>query len=145
MPSPTRRQVIALALLAAAFGTSCKKDQERCRTCGMKIDRASPWRAELVDGAGHALAAFDTPRCAFLAWRGGKVTASDVRVSEYYDRAVRSGADVRFVVGGDVLGPMGPDLVPVDPARASKFIQDHGAERSLRVDEVTAEALASLR
>jgi copper chaperone NosL len=142
--SLTRREVL-VSLAAVAFATSCKRDEERCRTCGMKIDRASPWRSELLDGSGSAVAAFDTPRCAFLAWRGGKVSASGVRVSEYYDRTLRSGADVRFVVGGDVLGPMGPDLVPVDPARATKFIQDHGAERALRLDEVTVDALGSLR
>ncbi len=145
MPSLTRRHVLLLALVAWALGPGCKRDEERCRTCGMKIDRASPWRAELIDGAERPLAAFDTPRCAFLAWRGGKVPASDVRVSEYYDRTARRGRDLRFIVGGDVLGPMGPDLVPVDPARATKFIQDHGAERALRVDEITAEVLGTLR
>jgi hypothetical protein len=39
---------------------------------------------------------------------------------------------------------MGPDLVPVDPARVSKFIQDHAADRALRLDEITPEVLASV-
>ena len=56
----------------------------------------------------------------------------------------RDGNDVRFVIGGDVVGPMGPDLVPVDPPRASKFIQDHGADRALRLDEVTTQVLAGI-
>ena len=84
---------------------------------------------------------FYTPRCALQSWRSGKTAAKSLRVQDYYDRQSRDGNDVRFVVGGDVLGPMGPDLVPVDPARVTKFIQDHGAERSLRLDEVTSEVL----
>ncbi len=39
---------------------------------------------------------------------------------------------------------MGPDLVPVDPPRTSKFIQDHGAERALKLDEVTPQVLAGI-
>jgi hypothetical protein len=39
---------------------------------------------------------------------------------------------------------MGPDVVPVDPPRSSKFIQDHGADRALRLDEVTTQVLSSI-
>lgn len=129
----------ALAAIALAGSSGCKKDA-RCKNCGMRIDTASPWRAELV-AEGGTITAFDTPRCALQSWRSGKTAAKSVRVQDYYDRQSRDGNDVRFVVGGDVLGPMGPDLVPVDPARVTKFIQDHGAERALRLDEVTPEVL----
>jgi nitrous oxide reductase accessory protein NosL len=43
---------------------------------------------------------------------------------------------MRFVVGSDIVGPMGPDLVPVDAARAERFTKDHGG-RALAVGEVT--------
>jgi nitrous oxide reductase accessory protein NosL len=122
---------------------SCKRE-ERCQNCGMKIDRTSPWRAELVADSG-AVTSFDTPRCALQAWRGGKVPGKTLRVQEYYDRAFRDASQVRFVLGGDVTGPMGPDLVPVDPARAAKFIQDHGANRAVSLDEITPGVLADLR
>jgi hypothetical protein len=124
---------------------ACTSKAPRCKTCGMKIDPASAWRTELVGASGEVLAGFDTPRCAFQAWRSGKVAAASLRVPEYYDRQPRTGTELRFVVGGDVVGPMGPDLVPVEPSRAAKFVQDHGAERALRVDEVTAETLAQLK
>jgi copper chaperone NosL len=126
----------ALALVAAS---ACKKDA-RCKSCGMRIDPASAWRTELVSADG-SIATFDTPRCALQSWRSGKTPATSVRVQDYYDRQLRDGNEVRFVLGGDVVGPMGPDLVPVDPARVSKFIQDHGADRALRLDEVTTEVL----
>lgn len=101
----------------------------------MKLDPASPWHAELVDAAG-AVTAFDTPRCALTSWRTGETQAVSLRVQEYYEHVTRDGAELRFAYGGDVVGPMGPDFVPVDPAHASKFQQDHGAERILRLDEI---------
>jgi hypothetical protein len=33
--------------------------------------------------------------------------------------------DVRFVTGSDVVGPMGPDLVPVAAESAARFARDH--------------------
>ena len=131
---------LSCATVALVVGVSCKKEA-RCKNCGMKIDPTSAWRSELI-GEDGSVTSFDTPRCAFQSWRSGKTAAKTIRVQEYYDRQTRDGADVRFVIGGDVVGPMGPDLVPIDPPRASKFIQDHGAERALRVDEITLQVLA---
>jgi len=116
----------------------------RCKHCGMKIDPTSAWRAELVAADGSVLA-FDTPRCALTQWRTGKSQAVTLRVQEYYERKWRNADELRFVLGGDVVGPMGPDLVPVDPSRATKFIQDHGADRALRLDEVTTDVLSGIK
>jgi hypothetical protein len=140
------RRVFVGLVAAAALAVACKKPNEepRCMNCGMKIDRASAWRAELVTADG-AVVPFDSPRCALTAWRGDKVKAKTLRVQEYYDRAFRDAGELRFVVGGDVTGPMGPDLVPVDPSRVTKFIQDHGADRALSLGEITSETLAGMK
>lgn len=126
-----RRFVLALTAAPLVALAACKKEA-RCKRCGMKIDPTSPWRAELV-GADGAVTAFDTPRCALNSWRSGQTPAKTLRVQEYYDRAWRDGSELRFMIGGDVAGPMGPDFVPVDPSRVTKFIQDHGAERALEL------------
>ena len=110
----------------------------------MRIDPASPWRAELVSDDGTATS-FDTPWCAMMSWRTGKSNVKSVRVQDYYDRKWRDGAELRFVVGGDVVGPMGPDLIPVEPSRVTKFIQDHGADRALKLDEITPEILPTVK
>ena len=132
----------AVAFVLSA-GTGCTKNEARCKHCGMRIDPTSAWRAELIGEAGN-VTAFDTPRCALTSWRSGTTPAKTIRVQEYYDRKTREGGELRFVVGGDVVGPMGPDLVPVDPSRSSKFIQDHGADRALKLDEITSQVLASV-
>jgi nitrous oxide reductase accessory protein NosL len=138
-----REFMLALASVATATASiACKKDA-RCKHCGMRIDPSSGWRSELVGDDG-TMTTFDTPRCALQSWRSGKTPAKAIRVQEYYDRQTRDGNEVRFAIGGDVVGPMGPDLVPVDPPRAPKFIQDHSADRVLRLDEITTEVLAGI-
>lgn len=141
-----RRAFLAVALatlsVACKRGASSGPSDDRCAFCGMRIDPASAWRAELVTANG-ATVRFDTPRCAFLAWRTGKTAAKSIRAQEFYERAWRDGAELRFAIGSDVLGPMGPDVVPIDPARAAKFTADHAAARILTLDEVTAQAIES--
>jgi nitrous oxide reductase accessory protein NosL len=65
-------------------------------------------------------------------------------VRDFYDRRERVESDLVFVAGSDVLGPMGADLVPVDRARASKFVSDHGG-RALAPSAVDEAVLADLK
>lgn len=129
------------ALLLGSLLVACKRE-ERCRHCGMVVDRAGPWTSELLLNDGASVF-YDTPRCALTAWRTKKVSANNMRVRDYYDAKgpMRDARELRFVVGGDVHGPMGPDFVPVEPARVSKFIQDHGADRAYALDEISPEVL----
>lgn len=103
----------------------------------MKMDATSAFAAELVDGTTKH---FDTPRCALSTWvEGGK--HGTVRVQDYYDRVLHPAEDVRFVIGSDVVGPMGAELVPVDAARVAKFEKDHGGTRALSLAEIDTQAL----
>ena len=44
------------------------------------------------------------------------------------------------MIGSDVLGPMGHELVPLaDAADAAEFVRDHRGKRVLRFGEVTRE------
>lgn len=135
-----RRDVLLLAGSVALAAVACRTE-ERCKTCGMKIDGASPWRTTLLDAEGRATP-FDTPRCALLAWRRGKVAAVKLRVRDYYDQREQDAEGLRFVVGSDVAGPMGPELVPVDPARVTKFMQDHAGSQALALGEITEATLS---
>lgn len=134
-----RRAFLVGSLLAIA----CKKE-ERCKNCGMKIDPTSAWNADLIGMDGKSVR-FDTPRCAFTYWRGGKMQAKDIRAQDYYERAWKGSAELKFVLGGDVLGPMGPDLVPVEAQRAGKFIQDHSADKAVSAADVTIALLNDIK
>lgn len=112
----------------------------------MRIPRGSHWATGALDANGHALA-FDTPGCLFR-YRASSRGAGlhDAWVTEYYGPAgVRtSAAGVQFVVGSDVPGPMGPDLVPVESARLDAFRRDHHARAAYPFDAVTADVLRAL-
>jgi copper chaperone NosL len=138
----SRRSLLVLAPLAmlGVAVAGCKKEP-RCGNCGMKLDPSSPWASELT---GPHPETYDTPRCALTAWRRGRADVTGLRVLDYYDRASRDGAMLVFVVGSDVLGPMGPDVIPVAPDHADRFVKDHGGKK-LKLDEVTLPILEALK
>jgi nitrous oxide reductase accessory protein NosL len=50
-----------------------------------------------------------------------------------------------YVMGSDVMGPMGHELTPLATrADADDFLKDHKGKRILRYDEVTAEIVAAV-
>ena len=132
-----------VALLASLAPVACSRRDERCAYCGMKLDPSSPWRADLVRGDGVHVH-FDTPRCALLAWRTGRFPATGIELQEFYGRAWRNGEELRFALGSDVVGPMGTDAVPVDPAREEKFASDHHAAKVVALADLTVALLQAL-
>jgi copper chaperone NosL len=66
-------------------------------------------------------------------------------VTDYYGTQRIDALSASYVVGSDVLGPMGHELVPHDsPEEAREFMADHKGRRVLRFADVTAALLAGL-
>ena len=66
-------------------------------------------------------------------------------VTSYYDREPIRARDAYFVIGSDVLGPMGAELIPhAGREAAEEFQRDHGGSAILGFDGVTEEVLAGL-
>jgi copper chaperone NosL len=137
----SRRPLLAGAL-ASALAASCQR-KARCGHCGMALDPASRWYSELAFADGSARG-FDTPRCAFSSWRGPAREARELYARGHYGNARLPSGSLVFAVGSDVLGPMGPDLVPVEPEHAASFARDHRARSMVRASEVSPALLNEL-
>jgi nitrous oxide reductase accessory protein NosL len=116
--------------------------KDRCQVCGMFVAPFPTWLAvaELKDGR-HFY--FDGPKDLFIfafdipTYLPGGSRADVVRllVTEYYSAKLLPVEAVVFVVGSDVLGPMGQELVPVEgEEKARTFRRDHGGTKFLRYD-----------
>ena len=68
-----------------------------------------------------------------------------VFVKDYYSLSLIDGRKAFYVIGADLLGPMGKELVPfAGKEDADSFLKDHGGKRILRFGEITASILKSL-
>lgn len=130
---PRRARSVLLAPAALFLLIACHR-AERCATCGMKIDPASAWASYVtVEGKEQS---FDTPSCAFAAWRKARERSTEARFREYYSQEMKPAKELLFVKGSDVVGPMGPDLVPVSEGTARRFAREHNGAPPQSADAI---------
>mgnify|MGYP001766203554 CR=1 FL=1 len=131
--------LLAFVVLTAA---GCRPEGERCRKCGMLVDQYPRWIAGLTNAEGKE-ERFCCERCLFAHWRSPLgAGCRDAWVTEYYQQKRLPVADVLFVMGSDVTGPMGKALVPVSGRDAAEqFLKEHHGARILTADEITSELL----
>lgn len=155
-PSLFPRTAIALLLLSTA--TVAEEPARRptrtdkCPVCGMFVSRYPDWTAAVTFQDGSS-AWFDGAKdlFKFLAGPGwflpGK-KAADVRsvtVTDYYAVKALDAKEAFFVVGSDVFGPMGRELVPFGKrAEAEEFLRDHRGKKILRFADVNRAVLDGL-
>jgi nitrous oxide reductase accessory protein NosL len=66
-------------------------------------------------------------------------------VKDYYSLVFIDGRRAYLVVGSDVLGPMGKELVPFEKkSDADGFLADHRGKKVLRFGEITPATLKAL-
>ncbi|MBI5074233.1 MAG: nitrous oxide reductase accessory protein NosL [Nitrospirae bacterium] len=134
----------ALSFASEVKPVSTKKD-DKCPVCGMFVAKYTHWLAEVVFRDG-TYAVFDGPKDMFKYYLNlqkyapAKKTAdiTGIFVTEYYSTKLIDARKLFFVIGSDVYGPMGDELIPLfSEADAREFMRDHKGTRILKFPEVT--------
>lgn len=128
---------------AAEFIEPTKKD--KCPVCGMFVHKYPKWVAEIIFKDG-TYAVFDGPKDMLKYYFNiskynkskTKEDIVEIYVTEYYSTGKVKAEDVYFVVGSDVYGPMGKEIIPVKGKKeAETFMKDHKGKKILTFDELT--------
>jgi nitrous oxide reductase accessory protein NosL len=70
---------------------------------------------------------------------------STVMVKDYYRLSWIDAQKAWFVLGSDVYGPMGRELIPLGKeADAREFMNDHRGKKILRFTDVTSEVIKTI-
>jgi nitrous oxide reductase accessory protein NosL len=137
--------VVAALLLLAGPAKLVAGPKEKCPVCGMFVAKHPGWIAEVRFGDGSRVV-FDGAKDLFkflfkVKDYGPAARRTDVAgmlVLDYYALEPVPAREAWFVVGSDVYGPMGHELVPFGrEADAREFLRDHRGRRVLRFAEVT--------
>jgi len=147
--------LMAPALLLAETGLPSLPDpgpKDTCPVCGMFIAKYPQWTATVLYRDGHAHH-FDGAKDLFKylfnleKWAPGHKPEdmAAIAVTEYYSLSRIPAREAWFVIGSDVLGPMGHELVPLASEEdAEEFLRDHGGKGILRFDTVTPDLPGNL-
>jgi nitrous oxide reductase accessory protein NosL len=126
--------------------------EDKCPVCGMFVYKYPDWLAQIIFKDG-AVAFFDGVKDLFKyyfnlgTYRPGKTKGdvAAVHVNEYYDMRGMDAREAFFVMGSDVFGPMGHELIPFATEEdARTFMKDHKGKRILRFEEITPAVVEAL-
>jgi copper chaperone NosL len=113
----------------------------------MLVSKYPNWVATIVYKDGHAHH-FDGAKDMFKFWHEPAKYAAGhkredmaaIRVTDFYNLQPVDARKAFYVIGSDVLGPMGHELVPLATREdAADFLKDHKGRRILSFDQVTVD------
>jgi copper chaperone NosL len=148
----------AMLLLAAtawadeATSAAHPGPHDKCPVCGMFVARYPDFIASVRFATG-ATYFFDGVKDMFkflhdlTAYAPGlrKEDIASMQVTEYYDMQSLDARKAIYVMGSDVLGPMGHELIPFKSEQdAQQFRKDHAGRRIVRFGEVTPALIQQL-
>lgn len=126
--------------------------KDTCPVCGMFVSLYPDWVATVLYQNGHAHH-FDGPKDLFKYLSNLSKYAPGHRlediaiigVTDYYGLTRIDAHAAWYVIGSDVLGPMGHELVPLaTQAEAEDFLRDHKGRKIVRFADVTPALLEQL-
>lgn len=155
------RSWLLLSFLLMVMGAGAADDtlvvpapgpKDTCPVCGMFVAKYPEWVATVLyrDGFAHH---FDGAKDLFKylldrpRWAPSRATDEIIAtvVTEYYGLRRIPARSAWYVIGSDVHGPMGHELIPLTSREeAEEFLRDHSGRRILTFDEVTLELLDKL-
>lgn len=120
--------------------------QDRCPVCAMWVARYKKFAAAIQVKDGRTFY-FCSCGCMIRSWMHPEIFLATTPealertvVQDYFSGDQVDGRSVSWVVGSDVIGPMGPAVVPVSEARhLAVFKRRHGARAVFRLSELTDE------
>jgi len=143
--------LMALTAVAAPNGSLPPKDA-KCPVCGMFVAKYPDWVVSVTfrdatsvffDGAKDMFTYYLNLKKYTPSRSIGDVTAVTVR--DYYDLKPMDGRKAFFIVGSDVYGPMGKELIPFrTEADAREFLKDHKGKYIVSFAKVTPTLLKTL-
>ncbi len=148
-------QLFVFTPILSANGTvtDTVSSQVRCSVCGMFVAKYPNWltqihydnleQARFFDGVKDMMSFYFNPE----RYEGPpQKTIKDIYVKDYYSLNWFLAKDAFYVVGSDVYGPMGHELIPFESKDAAEsFSKDHHGKEIFTFDKITPELIDSLR
>ncbi|WP_294966574.1 nitrous oxide reductase accessory protein NosL [Sulfurimonas sp.] len=116
---------------------------EKCPICGMFVYKYPKWAAQIFYGDMHY--SFDGVKDMMKYYFDHKDGISKMLVTDYYSQKAIEARESYFVIGSDVYGPMGDELIPFEKLSDAKtFSLDHKGLKTLKFDSIKLDEVNKL-
>lgn len=117
--------------------------EDKCPVCGMFVYKYPKWATEIkYDDTKYV---FDGVKDMMKYYFEHRDAIKEILVRDYYTQKVIDATKAYYVIGSDIYGPMGNELIAFrDEKSAKTFYLDHRGTKILRFDMITQELVHSL-
>lgn len=135
------------------------EEHEKCPVCGMFVAKYPRWAAQIIyshgdhehkfsfDGVKDLMKFYFDPK----RWINAdthlinKSNIKEVKVTDYYSQEAINGKEAYYVIGSDVYGPMGHELIPFkNLSDAKTFKADHSGKVIIEFSKLKEEDIYKL-
>jgi len=126
--------------------------KDKCPVCGMFVAKYPDFVTQVIFRDG-SYAVFDGVKDMFKYYFDLKKYApskklddiDSIYVTDYYSLTLVNGSGAAYVLGSDVFGPMGKELIPFEKEEdAQGFMKDHKGQSLVKFKDVTREMIKKL-
>ncbi len=116
---------------------------EKCPICGMFVYKYPKWAAQIFYEGKHY--SFDGVKDMMKYYFENRDDIKKILVTDYYSQKAIDASSAFYVLGSDVYGPMGKELIPFSSQKEAKaFSMDHKGERVVGFKEITISEINKL-
>ena len=121
----------------------------KCPVCGMFVYKYPKWSAVItVDGKKSYFDGIKDMMKYYIFnadFPYDRTKIESITVSDYYTLEAIDAKDAFYVIGSDILGPMGNELISFkDKKSADNFIKDHNGKKILKFKDISAKVVMAL-
>jgi len=116
---------------------------EKCPVCGMFVYKYPKWATQIFYGEKHY--SFDGAKDMFKYYFDNKKGITEMLILDWYTQKTIDASKAYYVIGSDVYGPMGNELIGFkEEADAKTFFMDHRGAKIIKFEDISQEAVYKL-
>ena len=116
---------------------------EKCPVCGMFIYKYPKWATQIFYKDHHF--SFDGVKDMMKYYFEHRSGISKILVTDYYTQKAIDAREAFYVIGSDIYGPMGDELIPFENEKDAKtFYMDHKAKEIVSFKNITYSQVKAL-
>ncbi len=116
----------------------------RCKVCGMFVAKYPKWTTTIKEVDGKILY-FDGVKDMMKYYFDNREKFNQILVNDYYTLTPIIAQDAIFVIGSNIYGPMGDELIAFKTKKDAKnFLNEHHGKKIVKFDKITKELVYNL-
>jgi len=116
---------------------------EKCPICGMFVYKYPKWATQIFYGKKHY--SFDGVKDMMKYYFKHQKNITNILVRDYYSQESIKADKAFYVIGSNIYGPMGNELIPfINEDDAKTFYLDHNAKKIVRFKDITKKMVYKL-